>query len=60
MKIQTKRCVFNPGIQDWVLVPVVIEVNSASEFKAALAAFAAEVQRYQAMARGEVGDDDQA
>lgn len=60
MKIQTKRCVFNRGIQDWVLVPVVIEVNSASEFKAALAAFAAEVQRDQAMARGEVGDDDQA
>lgn len=59
MKIQTKRCVFNPSVQDWVLVPVVIEVNSASEFKAALAAFAGEVQRYQAKARADGGDDEQ-
>lgn len=60
MKIQTMRCVFNPGIQDWVLVPVQIEVNSASEFKTALAAFAAEVQRYQTIAREVGGDDDKA
>lgn len=59
MKIQTKRCVFNPAIQDWVLVPVLIEVNSSSEFKAASAAFVAEVQRYRAKARGVGGDDGQ-
>ena len=59
MKIETKRCVFNPAIQDWGLVPVVIEVNSATEFKAAFAAFAGEVQRYQAKARAGGGDDEQ-
>ena len=58
MKIQTKRCVFNPGIQDWVLVPVVIEVNSAAEFKTAFAAFVAEVERYEARKAG--GGHDQA
>ena len=60
MKIQTKRCVFNPAVQDWVLVPVMIEVNSSPEFEAACAAFAAEVQRYQAKARRMGDDDDQA
>lgn len=60
MKIQTKRCVFNPAIKDWVLVPVVIEVTSASEFKAALAAFVGEVQCFQAKVQGEAGDDGEA
>lgn len=51
MKIGTKKCVFNHAIQDWVLDPVMIEVNSITEFKAALAAFESEVQRYRGKAR---------
>ena len=58
MKIQTKRCVFNPGSRDWVLVPVVIEVNSKAEFKTAFAAYVAEVERYTARKTG--GSHDQA
>ncbi|MBA4087295.1 MAG: hypothetical protein C0491_05775 [Novosphingobium sp.] len=60
MKILTKKCAFCQRSQAWVLKPVLIEVNSSVEYKAALKAFAAEVQRFNILTRNAGGHDGQA
>lgn len=51
MMILTKRCEFCPRTQTWALMPTMIEVHSRDELKAALKAFAAEVQRFNDVTR---------
>lgn len=58
MKIETKRCVFCPSAQTWVLEPFLIEVNSSTEFKAAWKAFLAEVQRLEDLTQCAGGPDE--
>lgn len=60
MKILTKKCAFCPRTQAWALESILIDVNSLEEFKAALRAFAAEVQRYNELTRNAGGYDGQA
>lgn len=58
--IVTKRCVFCPRTQTWALKPTMIEVHSRDEMKAALRAFAAEVQRFNDLTRSGGGRHEQA
>jgi hypothetical protein len=58
--ILTKRCEFCPRTQTWTLNPTMIEVHSREELKAALRAFAAEVQRFNDLTRSGGGRHGQA
>lgn len=60
MKILTKRCVFCSRTQTWTLKPILIDVDSAKELKAALQAFSAEVQRFNKLTQNAGGHDGQA
>jgi hypothetical protein len=60
MNVLTKKCVFCPITQTWTLKPALIEVHSRDEMKAALRAFAAEVQRFNDLTRNGGGRHEQA
>ena len=59
MRIETKRCSFCRRTKTWVLQPLMIEVKSPAEFKAAWKEFIAENQRFQDLSKIAGGSNEQ-